>query len=566
MLRLLTFLLFILAALPAPATTIARWDFNSIPSDADATTGTLTPVYGAGVASLVGGVTATFTAPNGSSDPEPADNSNWRITTWPAQGTQNKLNGIQFKVSTVGRKNISLQWDLRTSNTASKYTRLQYTTNGTDFLDHRVIIMPFETWMNSQTASFKGVPGVDDNPNFGVRFVTEFESTATSSGLNGYVPCNPTNNYGSAGTLRFDMVFFLDSTPVTNLSVLSYNILGHDATNWSLANPQVQAIGRVLSHLQPDIVGFQEVPEAYYPQMPGFLAVYLPGYQFAASSQQLDGAERSGIASRYPIMRSQSWLARVSLANYGYAGVYTRDLFEAQVAVPGFTQPFHFFTTHLKAFNDPDSAPRRAAESLAVSNFFATVYLTTNSLQPYALVGDMNEDYFRPRSYELGAITNLISAPTGLRLTNPLNPVTHDERTWSSQNVNPSIRFDYVLPNGLLFSNIASSQVFRADKVNPAAPPLLGSDCATASDHYPVQMVFQNPYTQPFSILDLTISNQVATLRWTSTPGDRYRVEISTNLIFWQSAATNLLAPAGELAFQTPVASASRFFRIARER
>ena len=381
------------------AVTIAHWDFNSPTPDNNPDTGTSTSAYGAGVASLVGGVTASFTAPNGSSD-SAADNSNWRITTWPAQGTQNKQNGIQFKVSTVGRKNISLQWDLRASNTASKYTRLQYTTNGTDFLDHQVITMPFETWVNSQTASFAGVPGVDNNPNFGIRFVTEFESSATGSGLSGYVPCNANNTYGSSGTLRFDQVYFRDSTPVTNLSVLSYNILGHDATNWSLANPQVQAIGRVLSHLQPDLVGFQEVPETYYSQMAGFLAVYLPGYQFVASSQQLDGAERSGIASRYPIVRSQSWLARVSLTNFGYDGVYTRDLLEAQVAVPGFAQPLHFFTTHFKAFNDPDSAPRRAAESRAVSNFFATVYLATNSLHPYVLVGDLKEEYLRPLGYE----------------------------------------------------------------------------------------------------------------------------------------------------------------------
>ena len=141
-----------------------------------------------------------FTAPNGSSDPA-ADNSNWRITTWPAQGTQNKQNGIRFDVPTVGYRNVTLSWDLRNSNTASKYTRLQYTTNGTDFIDFQLITMPPETWVNGQSASFVGVPGVENNPKFGVRFVTEFESTALqpNPGSPAYIPCNSTSTYGTGG-------------------------------------------------------------------------------------------------------------------------------------------------------------------------------------------------------------------------------------------------------------------------------------------------------------------------------------------------------------------------------
>ncbi len=118
----------------AYAATIAHWNFNSPVPDTNATTGTTAPYFGAGTALLVGGVSATFTDPAGSSDPA-ADNSNWRITTWPAQGTQNKQNGIRFDVPTVGYRNVTLSWDLRNSGTASKYTRLQYTTNGTDFID-----------------------------------------------------------------------------------------------------------------------------------------------------------------------------------------------------------------------------------------------------------------------------------------------------------------------------------------------------------------------------------------------------------------------------------------------
>jgi len=551
----------------AAAATIAQWDFNSVPPDANANTGTLSPAIGFGEAALVGGVTGSFTASNGSSDPNATDTSNWRITTWPAQDTQNKQNGVRFDVGTVGFRNIRVRWDQRNSNTASKYARLQYTTNGTAFVDFHVIVMTNETWINGQSVSFASVPGVEDNPRFAIQFVTEFERTALDSGTNGYVPSSPTSAYGLNGTLRFDMVSVTGEPTVTGFSLVSYNVLGRDQPDWTTNSAQVRAIGRQLAHLKPDIVGFQEIPEtnANYLQMTGFVAAYLPGY-YLATGQRTDGGERSSVASRFPIVRSKSWLARSNLTAFGYAGVFTRDLFEAEILVPGFPQPFHFFNTHLKAHPDEDSSIRRAAEARTISNFFFTAYLTTNSLRPYVLVGDMNEDIFRPRTYEQGAIQTLTSSPTGLRLTSPRNPLTNDERTWSIQNANLTIRFDYILPCALLFSNITGSQVFRSDMVFPTAPPMLSSDSATAADHLPVVMSFRNPYDVPFNIRSLTISNQVATVRWTTIPGDRYRVESSADLIAWQSTATNLIALTGEISLQTQANTARQFFRIARER
>lgn len=547
------------------AATIARWDFNSSPPDADVATGSLVPSIGSGAAQLVGGVTASFTAPNGSSDTNVTDNSNWRITTWPAQGTQNKSNGVQFKVNTAGFRNLSLKWDLRTSNTASKYTRLQYSTNGSDFLDYQVIVMPFETWMNGQTASFVGVPGADDNPRFTVRFVTEFESTAAGGGTAGYVPCNSTNNYGSAGTLRFDMVTFSGQSVLTGFTVMTCNILGNGATNWTLASTNLEALGRELNYVKPDVVGFQEIPETFYPQWTNFINAWLPGYQVVIGQQRLDGGERSGVASRFGIRRSNSWLARTDLTAFGYAGVFTRDLFEAEIVMPGFPQPFHFFTTHLKAHPDQDSAERRGAESRCVSNFFAKAYLTTNALHPYLLVGDMNEDIERPRTYEQGAIQNLTSAATGLRLTKPRNPVTNDERTWSIQNASLTIRFDYVLPGEILFSNITSSQVFRSDKVIPAVPPLLAGDSATAADHCPVLMTFGNPYGHPFRIRPIVMTNQSAWLSWESTPGGRYRIEGTTNFLQWSAIFSNIVAVDWQSSVAIGLTSARQFLRVARE-
>jgi hypothetical protein len=50
---------------------------------------------------------------------------------------------------------------------------------------------------------------VDNNPDFGFRIVSEFESTATTSGAAGYVAAASGSSYGTAGTIRLDMLMVL---------------------------------------------------------------------------------------------------------------------------------------------------------------------------------------------------------------------------------------------------------------------------------------------------------------------------------------------------------------------
>jgi hypothetical protein len=102
--------------------------------------------------------------------------------------------------------------------------------------------------------------------------------------------------------------------------------------------------------------------------------------------------------------------------------------------------------------------------------------------------------------------------------------------------------------------------------VSPPAPPLLAGDSATAADHLPVMLTFRNPYNVPMAIRSLTVSNEIATLHWTTLRGERYRVESSVDLAAWQSAVANLVATTNELSVQVPAAGASQFFRLARER
>ncbi len=135
--------------------------------------------------------------------------------------SSNKVNGVQFNVSTVGAKNIRINYDSRVSATASDYERLQYTTNGTTWIDYPAsstfsglaagIFYPF-------SYSLVGFPGVDNNPNFGVRIVTEWQSTATYgiSQSNAYV--GTANTYGAGGTVTYDLVSFVGDA-ITNNNV-----------------------------------------------------------------------------------------------------------------------------------------------------------------------------------------------------------------------------------------------------------------------------------------------------------------------------------------------------------
>ena len=354
--------------------------------------------------------------------------------------------------------------------------------------------------------------------------------------------------------------------PDTNfaLSLLTYNVKGNNATNWSTNAPQVQAIGRELQYLQPDIITFQEIPFDLSYEMTNFVTAYLPGYALAQNSGT-DGSIRSSIASRFAITRATKWLDGIDLRSFGYSNAnnsldnFTRDLFEAQINVPGFPQPLHVFTTHLKSTSGTtyaDAAAKRAAEAAAITNFLATNLFLLYPLHPFVLTGDMNDS-----DTNALAIQRLISPPTGLRLTNPKNPVTGSINTFSIQ-ASLSERIDFIFPGELLYSNIRTSQVFRTDLLNPLPPGLNAGDDATASDHLPVLMVFNNPYTPPFLITAIARSNTAVTVNWASVSGQFYQVETSSNLVTWSVLATSLTATNSLSSFTTNTTDPAKFIRV----
>jgi len=344
------------------------------------------------------------------------------------------------------------------------------------------------------------------------------------------------------------------------LTVVHYNVQGNFATDWTTNAPQVQAIARQLRFLHPDIITLNEIPNGLRFEMTNWMKAFFPAHHLTISPGT-DGALRSGVISRFPFVRSQSWLSGAGLTNFGYAGTFTRDLFETEIQVPGAAEPLHVFTTHLKSAADPVSQQRRAAECSAISNFFCTVFRPANGAHAYLLTGDLNEDIDLPMSQDLQAIQRLTNN-SGLYLTTPLNPFTLTRFTHSIQGALDA-RFDYVLPNGLLASNLVGGQVFRTDVLPPPVPPELRSDDdLVASDHLPVVLVFR--YPDPPLRASLSVSGQTVVLTWPALVGRNYRVETSPDLQTWTTATTDLTATQAGMTWTGPAAADSQFYRVIR--
>ena len=186
---------------------LAFWDFND--NDAIVDGG-----VNGGTLSLIGGVTHPgFFA--GSPLDSGSPNRGYQTTNYPDQGTNNLTAGIVFNTPTTGYMNITVQFDVRWSNTASKYLRFQYTYDGVSWIDGPQLVAPGgDTWWSSQNinnpngntryyVSFFGDTQADNNPSFAFRILAEF-----APGENNYHGARDGNaaGYRTNGTVRYDLV------------------------------------------------------------------------------------------------------------------------------------------------------------------------------------------------------------------------------------------------------------------------------------------------------------------------------------------------------------------------
>ena len=197
--------------------TVAQWTFTGDVS---------TPSTGAGTASLIGGTTATFAA-GAAGTPD----RGWSTSTYPAQGTGSGTAGASFAVSTVGidpaATAISFTFDLRTSNTSSRWFRADYTLDGgvtwnlgTATRLGAADASAGDAWHLGNSLTITDSSALN-NAQFAVRVVSVFSPAAFTqvSGAVSYaansayeVARNPASgtpsSYSASGTWRFDNVTF----------------------------------------------------------------------------------------------------------------------------------------------------------------------------------------------------------------------------------------------------------------------------------------------------------------------------------------------------------------------
>ena len=140
---------------------VALWTFD----------GTLEPVQGIGSASLLGGTTTHSTT---------LDNG-WRITDFPAQFEGSGTAGAEFMVSTEGFENVQLSFGHRSSGTMSRWAEIQFTVDGGDnwsvLTNNGGGLSPHDTVFDFDF-NLSSVPGVNNNPDFGIRIVSIFSPVA----------------------------------------------------------------------------------------------------------------------------------------------------------------------------------------------------------------------------------------------------------------------------------------------------------------------------------------------------------------------------------------------------
>jgi hypothetical protein len=211
--KLLVSMTLVAIASAANADTLVRFNFNSNPADASTSTGSIAPSFGAGTASLVGGVTGAFASGVGSTDLTATDNTGWQTTGYAVASTGDKTRGVQFLINTTGYNNVVFSYDLRHSNTSSQWEQVQYTLNGTSFIDiAQFSVAVGDAWANGRTVDLSGIAGVANNANFGVRVLSTFAPSSTN-----YAASTVGSNYGAAGTWRFDNVAVTGSVVVASV-------------------------------------------------------------------------------------------------------------------------------------------------------------------------------------------------------------------------------------------------------------------------------------------------------------------------------------------------------------
>ena len=143
------------------------------------------------------------------------DERNWGLqtTNYPAQGENSGEAGIVVSVPTTGYRNIVVRFDVRWSNTASKFLAVEYTTDGTTWNRVRTLEARRGDRWHGDTESNGGYGSLVEialpsdaaqSGAFAFRVVTIFDPNTGQ-----YTAAQSGSNYTTRGTLRYDLIEIL---------------------------------------------------------------------------------------------------------------------------------------------------------------------------------------------------------------------------------------------------------------------------------------------------------------------------------------------------------------------
>lgn len=192
-LRSLALAALVATSFSAQADTVALWDFNSFTCTASCTTPPKwTDARNGGELTVIGG--ASFVSVAG------LTGSGMNTSNYAAVGAGNLTRGVQFMIDTSGYTDLVLTFAQRNSSSASAWTTLQYTTDGTEWKFATTFQMTGTTFTTvGKTYDFSSILAANDNPTFGIRLLASF-----APGTSAYA--GTTAAYATGGTIRYDDV------------------------------------------------------------------------------------------------------------------------------------------------------------------------------------------------------------------------------------------------------------------------------------------------------------------------------------------------------------------------
>jgi hypothetical protein len=143
------------------------------------------------------------------------------------KGAAGQFTGLQFAVSTVGKKEVKVFWDIAASGSASKYTRFQYTLDvtattpvwkdynpglqdspGVTTAGGLYVLDVYDTTLLQRSADLSSKSGVENNAKFGFRVITANDpETSSIARADGKIAA-----YSTSGTVKYDMVTVTGTT------------------------------------------------------------------------------------------------------------------------------------------------------------------------------------------------------------------------------------------------------------------------------------------------------------------------------------------------------------------